>query len=155
MPPVRMFGRKWRVSSDFLPVFAGIGLIFHFAWVIFIIVWPFGITKVHMCIDTKAGRQFLAAVCLFFGLYVLSFIQELLITLIGLRGPIPVLTRCSTQLCTRKINTAMLSSCCNPTIRALTKLLHRHSIGDKKAQSYDPSLVYTISKLDWSTRGCE
>lgn len=81
-----MFGRKWRVSSDFLPLFAGLGLVFHSVWVIFIIIWPFGITKVRRCNDTKAGREFLAAVCLFFGLYVLSFIQELLITVIGFRG---------------------------------------------------------------------
>ena len=81
-----MFGRKWRVSSDFLPVFAGIGLVFHFCWVIFIIVWPFGVTKVRKCDNTTAGREFLASVALFFILYVLSFIQELLITLIGLRG---------------------------------------------------------------------
>ncbi|KAL0048262.1 hypothetical protein WJX82_011336 [Trebouxia sp. C0006] len=86
MPAVRMFGRKWRVSSDFLPLFAGVGLLFHSAWVIFIIVWPFGITNVHKCNNFKAGRQFQAAVCLFFGLYVLSFVQELLITVIGLRG---------------------------------------------------------------------
>lgn len=86
MPAVRMFRRKWRVSSDFLPVFAGVGLVFHFLWVIFIIVWPFGVTKVRECDHTTAGRHFLASVSLFFILYVLSFVQELLITLIGLRG---------------------------------------------------------------------
>lgn len=89
MPAVRMFRRKWRVSSDFLPVFAGVGLVFHFLWVIFIIVWPFGVTKVRECDHTTAGRQFLASVSLFFILYVLSFVQELLITLIGLRGEAP------------------------------------------------------------------
>ncbi|KAA6427714.1 MAG: sn1-specific diacylglycerol lipase alpha, partial [Trebouxia sp. A1-2] len=92
MPAVRMFGRKWRVSSDFLPLFAGVGLLFHSIWVIFIIVWPFGITNVHKCNNFKAGRHFQAAVCLFFGLYVLSFVQELLITVIGLRGT-PLETR--------------------------------------------------------------
>lgn len=97
MPAVRMFGRKWRVSSDFLPLFASVGLLFHFIWVIFIIIWPFGITHVHRCTNNKAGRQFLAAVCLFFGLYVLSFIQELLITVIGLRGQHSVHTLC--RLC--------------------------------------------------------
>lgn len=86
MPAVHMFGRKWRVSSDFLPVFAGIGIVFHAVWVVFIIIWPFGITNVDRCNDTKAGRQFLASVSLFFILYVLSFIQEVLITVIGLRG---------------------------------------------------------------------
>ena len=86
MPAVHMFGRKWRVSSDFLPVFAGIGIVFHSVWVVFIIIWPFGITNVDKCNNTKAGRHFLAAVSLFFILYVLSFIQELLITVIGLRG---------------------------------------------------------------------
>ena len=86
MPAVNMFGRKWRVSSDFLPVFAGIGLVFHFFWVIFIIVWPFGVTKLRKCDNTTAGRHFLASTSLFFILYVLSFLQELLITLIGLRG---------------------------------------------------------------------
>lgn len=86
MPAVRMFGRKWRVSSDFLPLFAGVGLVFHFCWVVFIIAWPFGVTKMRKCDNTTAGRHFLASVALFFILYVLSFIQELLITLIGLRG---------------------------------------------------------------------
>ena len=94
MPAVRMFGRKWRVSSDFLPLFAGVGLLFHSIWVVFIIIWPFGITNVHKCNNFTAGRQFLAAVCLFFGLYVLSFFQELLITVIGLRGDC-----CGTSLC--------------------------------------------------------
>ena len=81
-----MFRRKWRVSSDFLPLFAGVGLVFHFFWVVFIIVWPFGVTKVRKCENTSAGKHFLASVAVFFILYVLSFVQELLITLIGLRG---------------------------------------------------------------------
>ena len=103
MPAVRMFGRKWRVSSDFLPLFATVGLVFHFIWVIFIIVWPFGITHVHRCTDNKAGRQFLAAVCLFFGLYVLSFIQELLIVVIGLRGQGSLHTFCKVCLNWEKV----------------------------------------------------
>ena len=93
MPAVHMFGRKWRVSSDFLPVFACIGIVFHAVWIVFIIIWPIGITDVGKCNDTKAGRHFLAAVFLFFILYVLSFIQEILITAIGLRGGLMFHTR--------------------------------------------------------------
>ena len=86
MPAVQLFGRKWRLSSDFLPLFAGVGLVFHFCWVIFIIVWAYAITNVDKCNSTTAERHFFATATLFFILYVLSFIQELLITLIGLRG---------------------------------------------------------------------
>lgn len=137
MPAVRMFGRKWRVSSDFLPVFAGVGLVFHFFWVIFIVVWPFGITPVRECDNTKAGRQFLSSVALFFGPYVLSFIQELLILLIGLRGNV-----CAKQF----------SRCCSKMLTI--KHILRHTIGDKQAQSYDSSALYTNFQLDWSSGSC-
>ena len=126
MPAVRMFGRKWRVSSDFLPVFACVGLVFHFFWVIFIIVWPFGITPVRQCDNTKAGRQFLSSVALFFGLHVLSFIQELLITLIGLRGIV-----CAQEF----------GRCCSTTL-TISNLL-RHTIGDEQAQSHVSSAIHT------------
>lgn len=86
MPAIRMAGHKWRVSSDFVPIFACISLVFHAAWVVFIIVWPFGITRVHKCDNSKAGREFLSSVWLFFILYVTSALQEILIIVIGLRG---------------------------------------------------------------------
>ena len=86
MPALRLAGHKWRVSSDFVPIFACVSLVFHVIWCVFIIVWPFGITKVHKCNNTKPGRQFLASVWLFFILYVTSAVQEILIIIIGLRG---------------------------------------------------------------------
>ncbi len=152
MPAVRMFGRKWRVSSDFLPLFAGVGLLFHSIWVVFIIIWPFGITNVRKCNNLKAGRQFQAAVCLFFGLYVLSFFQELLITVIGLRGDC-----CGTSLC---ISCAcVLSTDASEGTRTACKRSYnvplRYAAGDQEAQSYETSVVHPASKLGWSNRSCE
>lgn len=153
MPAVRMFGRKWRVSSDFLPLFAGVGLLFHSIWVIFIIVWPFGITNVHKCNNFKAGRQFQAAVCLFFGLYVLSFVQELLITVIGLRGD------CSAWYCvvhTTSMHTAYNSSSRhNDGCKRSYNVPLRYAAGDQQAQSYETSTVHPAFELGWSTRCCE
>ena len=143
MPAVRMFGRKWRVSSDFLPLFAGVGLVFHFFWVIFIIVWPFGITPVHRCDNTKAGRQFLASVSLFFILYVLSFIQELFITLIGLRGE----SGASQAFVLQRHSLVLL--------HLLTVAMLRHTTGDKQTQSYVPSAVHPNLQLDWANRSCQ
>ncbi len=151
MPAVRMFGRKWRVSSDFLPLFAGVGLLFHSIWVVFVIIWPFGITNVHKCNNFKAGRQFQAAVCLFFGLYVLSFFQELLITVIGLRGDC-----CGTSLCIPCA--CVLSTNAPQGTRKVAKSFNvpfRYAAGDQEAQGYETSIVHPTCKLGWSTRCCE
>lgn len=153
MPAIRMFGRKWRVSSDFLPLFAGVGLLFHSIWVIFIIVWPFGITNVHKCNNFKAGRQFQAAVCLFFGLYVLSFFQELLITVIGLRGDCSAWYLVVHTMCMRtehKCSSRHKDGCTKPYNVPL-----RCAAGDQEAQSYETSIVHPTCKLGWSTRRCE
>lgn len=153
MPAVRMFGRKWRVSSDFLPLFAGVGLLFHSIWVIFIIVWPFGITNVHKCNNFKAGRHFQAAVCLFFGLYVLSFVQELLITVIGLRGDYSAqyLTVHTTSMHTAYKSSSRHKDGCKKSYIAPL----RDPAGDQKAQIYEPSIVHPACKLGRSTRCCE
>ena len=145
MPAVRMFGRKWRVSSDFLPVFAGIGLVFHFCWVIFIIVWPFGVTKVRKCDNTTAGRHFLASVALFFILYVLSFIQELLITLIGLRGETSGWFPARTTV--HHLSTVGKAECYN--------LICRNPTGNKQAQIDEPGAVHSVHQLGWPARSCK
>lgn len=142
MPPVRMFGRKWRMSSDFLPLFAGVGLAIHVCWVIFIIVWPIGILKLRKCNDTKAGRHFLAAVWLCFVLNALSCIQELLITLIGLRGKF-------TACCQLLHCNAHISLC------EMLEVALRHATGSQQAQVDVSSTVCSDDQLSCSNWSCE
>ena len=90
MPAVRLLGRRWQVSTDLLPLFALVAVIFYLCWFIYIVVAFFITVNVHGCNDTSVGRHYLAVVCLFFTEYVVSLLTALCILAIGLQGMSPI-----------------------------------------------------------------
>ncbi|CAL8469007.1 g8548 [Coccomyxa elongata] len=86
MPGIRWCHRRWAISSDFIPFIALLGAIFHFLWMVVIIVFQFGLTKPTNCNNDYGSSNYLATVCLIFGAYSASFLTELAIIAVGLRG---------------------------------------------------------------------
>ena len=86
MPATWFLGRRWQVPTDVLPFFAIFGFILHAIWLLYIAIGVFVTAKVTACDNTGTGRQYLAVVCLFFVLYVISIFTEIGMTVFGLRG---------------------------------------------------------------------
>ena len=86
MPAVTLFGRRWQISTDLLPLFGLFAIALYLLWFVYIIVAFFITVDIHGCNDSRVGRHYLATVCLFLTEYVISLLTAVCITLIGLRG---------------------------------------------------------------------
>ncbi|CAL8469008.1 g8549 [Coccomyxa elongata] len=86
MPGIRWCHWRWAISSDFIPVVAILGAIFHLVWIVIIIIFQFALSKPTDCDNDTPSRHYLATVCVIFGSYSTSFLTELLMIAVGLRG---------------------------------------------------------------------
>lgn len=86
MPATLLFGRRWQIATDVLPLFALFSVFFYILWLVYIVVAFFLTVDIHHCNNSGIGRNYVATVALFFTEYTVSMVVALCITSIGLRG---------------------------------------------------------------------
>ena len=83
MPALKMFGRRWALAADDVPVLAFPAAIFHFIWFIFLVVAFSAISKPSSCANTSSYEA-----CII-GLFICFFLSALLeswLAVAGMRG---------------------------------------------------------------------
>ncbi|KAL6772208.1 hypothetical protein ACKKBG_A29375 [Auxenochlorella protothecoides x Auxenochlorella symbiontica] len=85
MPALRVFGRRWLIASDDIPIPAGFLAIFRFIWCGLLVGW---LISIHGPKECTGAWQYNVAAGGLLGFFLASFALETAMTIIGLRGSI-------------------------------------------------------------------
>lgn len=83
MPALQLFGRRWLISSDDVPLPASFCALFHLVWCCLLVVW---FISVHGPRECSGAWQYDIGVGGLLGSFALSFVLEALLVYHGLRG---------------------------------------------------------------------
>ncbi|KAK9829311.1 hypothetical protein WJX72_005111 [[Myrmecia] bisecta] len=84
MPALRIYGRRWHIATDVVPLPAACGAAFHFLWAI---IFGALIGHYHMWKSCSGpGKEYIAATAGLMAVFVISFFAEVAMTWIGLQG---------------------------------------------------------------------
>ncbi len=91
MPALQMFGRRWALAADDVPVLAFPAAIFHLIWFIFLVVAFSAISKPSSCANTSSYEA--CIVGLFICFFLSAFLESWL-AVEGMRGTYVQLLGC-------------------------------------------------------------
>lgn len=86
MPRVVMFGRRWHFSTDIVPVPVTVVALYHLVMVLVLFILPFGRDYLPVTCSDPIGRQHIAVLATYMGLYSFSLLVEILLLLASCRG---------------------------------------------------------------------
>ena len=97
MPALQMFGRRWALAADDVPVLAFPAAIFHLIWFIFLVVAFSAISRPSSCANTSSYE---ACIIGLFICFFLSAFLESWLAVEGMRGTRELLLGCQDLLVT-------------------------------------------------------